>query len=124
MKTLELDAPAIEKELDRKRKVLPTEEGQVTVKCRLGSSGKVRIWPCTVLRCHQTGKEAKLIHAENIGIYPQWLCVNKDCPFLLIFEGLPAACKSFDLIEAIPEPGGFVVQDISRNTQDVYEVSI
>ena len=38
------------------------------------------------------------------------------------FSGLPRSCTSFDLIERIPEPGGFEVRNIGRNKTDVYEV--
>ena len=34
------------------------------------------------------------------------------------------ACKVFDLIEEIPESGGFKIYDIRRNKSDVYRVDI
>jgi hypothetical protein len=44
--------------------------------------------------------------------------------FLLIFEALPKGCNIFDLVEDIPQPGGFFVSDIMRNATDVYHVHI
>jgi hypothetical protein len=44
--------------------------------------------------------------------------------FTLVFSGLPKECKSFDLMEKIPEPGGFEIRNIRRNSTDVYHVDI
>jgi hypothetical protein len=37
---------------------------------------------------------------------------------------LPKNCDSFDLIERIPEPGGFIYTNIKRNKTDVYHLVI
>jgi hypothetical protein len=44
--------------------------------------------------------------------------------FLLIFSALPKACILFDLIEDIPQPGGFLVKGIKRNKTDVYRITL
>ena len=44
--------------------------------------------------------------------------------FTLIFSGLPKHCKLFDMVENIPEPGGFVFENIVRNNSDVYLLEI
>jgi hypothetical protein len=43
---------------------------------------------------------------------------------LLIFAGLSKAVKVFDLVEEIPQPGGFVIKNIRRNETDVYHIDI
>lgn len=48
----------------------------------------------------------------------------KDYWFTLVFSGLPKDCKMFDLIEVIPEEGGFHVKEIRRNESDIYRVKI
>ena len=42
--------------------------------------------------------------------------------FTLIFNGLPKACRSFDLVELIPQAGGFEYRKINRNKSDVYHL--
>jgi hypothetical protein len=42
----------------------------------------------------------------------------------LIFGALPKKCHVFQLIEEIPEEGGFTVRNIIRNKTDVYEVDV
>jgi hypothetical protein len=44
--------------------------------------------------------------------------------FLLVFEGLPKSVKQFDLIEDIPQAGGFEVRNITRNDSDVYHIDL
>ena len=70
--------------------------------------------------------KSSLIHTLKISIYPSWTFIEpgKSFFFTLIFSGLPRSCKSFDLIENIPEPGGFMVENIGRNELDVYNVDI
>jgi len=44
--------------------------------------------------------------------------------YLIIFIPLPKSCDFFDLLEDIPESGGFFVRNIKRNKADVYHVQI
>jgi hypothetical protein len=44
--------------------------------------------------------------------------------FLLIFAALPKSCTQFDLVEDIPEEGGFLVRNIARNKSDVYRINL
>ena len=86
----------------------------------------VRIWKTTVLKdCHSSG-QSQLIHAENISYAPQWTMIPDTgmYSFLLIFSALPKACTMFDLVEEIPQPGGFLVKNIARNKTDVYRITI
>ncbi|MBS1951083.1 MAG: hypothetical protein OJF59_002982 [Cytophagales bacterium] len=86
----------------------------------------MRIWKTTVLRdCHSRAK-ATLIHAENISYAPVWTHVLncEKYPFLLIFSALPRTCSAFDLIEDIPQPGGFAALNIARNQSDVYHIHL
>jgi len=86
----------------------------------------IRIWNSTYLVDKGSGVRSKLIHAENISIAPVWTKIpdNALYSFLLVFEGLPKSCQYFDLIEDIPQPGGFEVRNVSRNDSDVYHLDI
>lgn len=86
----------------------------------------IRIWKTTVLKdCHSSAR-SELIHAENISYAPQWTLVPDTgvYSFLLIFSALPKTCTLFDLVEDIPQPGGFLVKNIARNKTDVYRINI
>ncbi len=86
----------------------------------------IRIWKTTVLKdCHSSG-QSQLVHAENISYAPQWTMVPDagTYSFLLIFSALPKFCTLFDLVEDIPQAGGFLVKNITRNKSDVYRINI
>lgn len=86
----------------------------------------IRIWRTTFLIDRVSGSRAKLVHVENISYAPVWTDIpgKQLYTFLLIFSSLPKDCKTFDLVEDIPQAGGFFVSGISRNEQDVYHVTI
>ncbi|MEX2231850.1 MAG: hypothetical protein WD824_06805 [Cyclobacteriaceae bacterium] len=86
----------------------------------------IRIWKTTFLVDSLSGTRSKLIHAENISMAPVWTQIpdGGEYSFLLIFSGLPKSCLQFDLLEDIPEPGGFFIQNISRNETDVYHINV
>lgn len=83
----------------------------------------IRIWPTTFL-VQEDGKQKKLLQAYNISSFPVWKLVKPGHRFTLIFEGLDKDCKVFDLLEDIPEPGGFRFSNIERNSIDVYLLNI
>lgn len=83
----------------------------------------IRIWPSTYL-VQENGNRKKLIHSCKIGKYPDYLMVDSGHVFTLVFEGLDKDCKKFSLLEDIPEPGGFYIQNIERNKIDVYQLEI
>ncbi|SFN82592.1 hypothetical protein SAMN05421594_4334 [Chryseobacterium oleae] len=122
--------PIIAKELLESLQTKIEEEKQVIVHCCFPASpflgNLIRIWNSTYLLDNQSDHKSKLIHAENITIYPNWTAVPfmQDFWFTLVFSGLPRDCKSFDLKEVIPEEGGFFVESIKRNSLDVYRVKI
>ena len=104
-------------------------ENQVIVHCMFPAKMDeyyLRIWPTTYLVCKHTQSRAKIIHQENISLVPNWTKVNpsENFFFTLIFEGLPKSCRSFDMIEEIPQSGGFAVRNMIRNNADVYRVVI
>ena len=105
------------------------EDSYVYVHCEfpIPSPGfLIRIWKTTVLQdCHSSARSS-LIHAENISYAPQWTQVpdRGTYTFLLIFSSLPKSCTLFDLIEDIPQPGGFLVKNIARNKTDVYRITL
>lgn len=122
--------PIIAKELLESLQTKIEEEKQVIVHCCFPASpfwgNLIRIWNTTYLIDGTSGNRSKLIHAENISIYPNWTPVPfmRDFWFTLVFSGLPKDCKSFDFKEVIPEEGGFFVKSIKRNTSDIYRIKI
>jgi hypothetical protein len=86
----------------------------------------VRIWKSTFLIDKDSGNKSALVHAENITFAPVWTIVpqNLSYTFLLIFHALPKSCTVFDLVEQIPQPGGFFIPDIARNKTDVYHLNL
>jgi hypothetical protein len=96
----------------------------VTIQTR-HSWWQLRIWPTTFLIPREGGSQSKLLNADNIPFFPQWLHIfGPRHRFTLIFEGLPKDCEVFDLVEKIPQAGGFEVTGICRNQTDVYHVEI
>lgn len=86
----------------------------------------IRVWRSTYLIDRSSGVRSELIHAENISYAPQWTVIPGKITFsfLLIFTALPKDCTVFDLLEDIPQAGGFFVSGIKRNALDVYHVDI
>ncbi|MCD6067326.1 MAG: hypothetical protein K0S33_2152 [Bacteroidetes bacterium] len=119
------------KEPERKteRKVQPETESQVIVhgsfKGSYSDFDLIRIWRTTFLIPHESAHRSRLMHCENITLYPNWTMVSpgEEYRFTLIFSGLPKSCKVFDLIEEIPQAGGFEIRDIARNKMDVYRLN-
>lgn len=107
----------------------PVVDGQVTVHCvyHAGDEGElIRIWKSTFLRGVGSSAQSTLVHAEGITYYPHWLALQpgKTHVFTLIFTPLPKDVLVFDLVEDIPQSGGFIVRNIQRNSTDVYRVHL
>jgi len=105
------------------------EESQVTIHFKYTGSmwgNKIRIWKSTFLHAKGSSHRSSLVHVENISVHPTWTHVSagETINFTLIFSGLPKEGESFDLIEDIPEPGGFIINDIKRNNSDVYHFTM
>ena len=120
---------AVDESIKLQLHLLTETEAQVIVHCSYASSGfeeKIRIWRTTFLVANQCGSRSKLLHAEKITLYPDWTDIEpfSDFRFTLIFSALPKSCRTFDLLESIPEPGGFRVNGIIRNNTDVYNVTL
>lgn len=105
-------------------------EKQVILHCRYTCSYVngmyIRVWPSTFLMAKDVMHSSDLVLAENIPMAPDWQFVRKGqtVQFTLIFSGLPGPCQSFDLVEILPQEGGFFVPGIKRNETDVYEVTL
>lgn len=86
----------------------------------------IRVWRSTFLIDKVSGARSELVHAEKISFAPQWTIIQGKITFsfLLILSALPKDCKAFDLVEDIPQAGGFFVSGIKRNELDVYHVDI
>ncbi len=103
------------------------EESQVVVHCTFVSGEyeqAIRVWKSTYLLDRGSEHRSELVSAFNVSMYPAWTLVRggHSLQFTLIFTGLPKSCKAFDLIEIIPQPGGFVERNIPRNEKDVYRI--
>lgn len=119
--------PHVEEEVTTSVKT--QNEAHVYVHCYFDSSSDgmlIRIWKTTFLIDRASGSRSAIVHAENISYAPQWTMVptKTTFSFLLIFSALPKDCTVFDLVEDIPQSGGFFVPGISRNPLDVYHVDI
>ena len=104
------------------------EESTVIVHCTfhaINDTG-IRIWNNTVLIDKASGNRSAMHHAEKITIAPEWTLVlaGQRFRFTLIYAPLPKSCEFFDLLEDIPESGGFHVKNVKRNKSDVYHVNI
>ncbi len=104
-------------------------ESQVVVHCRFTgrfNGDKVRVWKSTFLVARDSEHRSELVSAFNVSMYPEWTILKKGVVlnFTLIFTGLPKSCRSFDFLEIIPQPGGFVKRNIARNQTDVYRIVI
>ena len=125
-----ITTPNIKIDQDLKTEILSQvqEENTVIVHCTYDSifGGSIRIWNSTFLIDKASGDRSKLLHAENITFAPVWTPTpeGKSFRFTLIFSGLPKSCEFFDLLEDIPEAGGFFIQNIKRNKDDIYQVNI
>tara|TARA_B110000240_G_scaffold146302_1_gene161706 strand:+ start:199 stop:588 length:390 start_codon:yes stop_codon:yes gene_type:complete len=117
----------IDENLKNDLKILCEEESQVIVHCSvlITHTEYLRIWKNTNLIAHGTGKKSSMTHAENISFHPLWTQYSKgQHNFTLFFKALPKSCQVFDLIEDIPELGGFIKKNIKRNKIDVYHVKL
>ena len=122
--------PKISEEILESLQTKLEEEKQVIVHCCFPATpfwgNLIRIWQSTFLIDENSEHRSHLIHSENITLFPDWteVPVMQDYWFTLVFSGLPKDCKSFSLKEEIPEQGGFFVQNIKRNSLDVYRIKI
>ncbi|MGV0996259.1 hypothetical protein [Empedobacter falsenii] len=103
------------------------EESQVIIHCSMTAdeyANAARIWPSTFIIDNQSEKRCQLVFADGITMYPNWTYIEEGSSlnFTLIFNGLPKSCQSFDLVEIIPQAGGFEYRKINRNKSDVYHV--
>ena len=115
--------------LQVKQKEEADVESQVVVHCRFTGrfdDDKVRVWKSTFLVARHSEHRSELVSAFNVSMYPEWTILKKGTVlnFTLIFTGLPKSCRSFDFLEIIPQPGGFVKRNIARNQTDVYRIVI
>lgn len=122
--------PQIAEELLAELQTKIEEEKQVILHCCYQSDfimeEKIRIWSSTYLIDRNSDHISKLIHFENISLFPTWtdVPVAKEYWFILVFAGLPKGCKVFDFIELIPQNGGFFEEGIVRNSSDVYKIKL
>ena len=122
--------PKISQEILDKIQSEIVEEKQVILHCCYKSDffleEKIRIWSSTYLIDRQSEHVSKLVHFENISLFPDWTDVpyGKEYWFTLVFSGLPKDCKVFDFIELIPQNNGFFEEGIVRNGSDVYKIRL
>ena len=121
--------PEVEEEVLTSIDSSTLEDSHVYVHCYFNNTSEdmlIRIWRSTFLIDRASGSRSSLIHAENISYAPMWTMIPKkgQYSFLLIFSALPKDCTVFDLLEDIPQTGGFFIQGIQRNQLDVYHVDV
>lgn len=116
-----LTQPTFKPEISFSVSLQPDAERHTVVHVTLPELTLARIWPTTFL-VQDDGTRKALLHAFGITQYPQWKLFFPGERFTLVFEGLDKRCLLFDLLEDIPEPGGFHIENIERNRSDVYEV--
>ena len=97
-------------------------ENQVTIHIENGIHQYVRIWNSVELIDSVSNTNAKLVQVYGAPMFPDWKFIPKGKKYTLVFEGLRKSCKQFDLIENIPQSGGFIVHGIERNNLDVYKI--
>jgi hypothetical protein len=120
--------PIVDPVLKEQLSTLIDDQEIVIVHCQIKALSEdmgIRIWKSTYLCENNSSHRSKLIHAENITIFPYWTLVNNEQihHFTLYFSGLSKKCTSFDLIEFIPENGGFEKLNIQRNKENIYHVN-
>lgn len=99
------------------------EERSTIVHVTVAEFTLARIWPTTFLVQDDSTRKG-LLQAYNIAQYPMWKYLVPGDTFTLVFEGLDRNCVLFDLLEDIPEPGGFHIENIERNRSDVYYLQL
>ncbi len=124
-----MEKPRVDSEVLISIDPLTLDDSFVYVHCYFHNSGKdmlIRIWKTTYLIDKVSSARSKLVHAENISLAPVWTRIPDGgrYAFLLIFSGLPKSCKQFNLVEEISQPGGFYLENISRNESDVYHIDL
>jgi hypothetical protein len=127
MTTIEKPLVDISTELQHAIKSQPEEQITVYVSCSTDAFGSaIRIWQSTYLYCATTGKQHKLLNADNINFFPTWLYIEpySNHVFVLIFEKPSSSCTHFHIKEEIPENGGFEWTNIHRNNTDIYRVML
>jgi hypothetical protein len=105
------------------------EEKQIIVNCIIngGNDGTAaRIWKSTYLVDNVSKQRSVLLHTIGVSHYPNWTRIppKSTLRFSLIFSALPQSTKVFDLVEQIPESGGFYFSGLRRNDADVYQVDL
>jgi hypothetical protein len=127
MEIITLPRYKIEEELLESAKTRTLEENQVIIHVQIfddESPTGIRLWPSTFLIDREGGHRAKLLYMEGISAAPHWTYMREKHSFTLVFEGLPKDCNVFDLIEDIPTSFRFEYLGISRNSSDVYHLSM
>lgn len=128
MQTLTISKPRVAIDAELRHLLEEQEEKCTIVHCRISSAdgNMMRIWPSTFL-VQDDGTRKALIKAFNISLMPMWTYYPEgsgNAEFTLVFEGLSGNCRSFHLLEDIPEPGAFFTIEVARNQSDVYRVEV
>jgi hypothetical protein len=115
--------PTFKPEIDFEVEPHTEVERSTIVHCVVQEFSLIRIWPSTFL-VQENGVRKKLLQAYNIAQYPSWRWAFHGHKFTLVFEGLDKDCLLFDLLEDIPQEGGFHLENIERNKTDVYWLTV
>ena len=110
------------------------EESQTTIHCNYVSKHKyinggwLNIYATTYLSSTTTNNtDLELQHVENVPIAPNkhfFTKVGDHKRFTLYFPAIPKDWETFDLVEKTNTGNGFVIKNIHRNNNGIYEIFI
>lgn len=97
-------------------------EKQIIIHVLVKGETVLSIRPDSFLMSNKPHRKAFLLFSFGAPIYPQ-TSYGVDQSFTLIFGALDKDCSKFNFIEGKLHPGMFLVQDIHRNEEDVYNIT-
>lgn len=100
-----------------------TDERQITIHCFVKGETVLSVSPDTFLFSHSPHRKAFLLFSFGAPIHPA-TSYGIDQRFTLIFSPLDRACKKFNFIEGKLHTGMFLVADIVRTKEDVYNIEL
>lgn len=100
---------------------LLADEKQITIHCLVKGETVLSIRPDTFLMSQVPHRKAFLLFSFGAPIHPE-TSYGVDQRFTLIFSPLDKECSKFNFIEGHLHPGMFLVADIIRTKEDVYNL--
>ena len=98
------------------------EEKQIIIHCRIRGERNLSIRPKTFLMSNSPHRKAFLLFSFGAPLYPK-TSFGANQQFTLIFSALDKNVRKFNFIEGKLHEGMFLVQDVIRNEEDVYNLT-